>query len=160
MTHEHLDPCQESSQHRTGQANLCRSLSRKTFSFFFFSWNMFFFEQTRLSPPTNDSVQGGAAWRASPHVRQQKKREDAPQWRPSTVKNQVSRAFTTVSPRSEAQVGACPPMLLAEAWKAQPGDSNSGCCACSARTRVRSLEPSRWSHRRSPLHWLVTQRVE
>ena len=96
---------------------------------------------------------------APPDVREQKKERSAPQWRLGRETNQVSGAFTTVSPRSAARARARPPVLQAAAWKARPGTSHSRCTACSAGRRVRPLEPSRWSQQRSTLHRLVTQRA-
>ena len=69
---------------------------------------------------TTEAVQGGAPGehRQTSDSNRKKKERNAPQWRLSGETNQVSRAFTTVSPRSAAQTRARAPVLEAVAWKA------------------------------------------
>ena len=113
-----------------------------------------------VSSPTDDSVQGGAPGelRQTSDSKKKKRERADPQRRLSTETNQVSRAFTAVSPRSAAQACAstravgCGLEGSARRFKLRMLRVFGG-------TRIRPLKPSRWSQRRSTLHWLVSQRT-
>ena len=60
--------------------------------------SLFFSIETKLSPPTSDLVQGSAPGKHC-QTSENKKERSAPQWRLSRETNQVSRTFTTISPR-------------------------------------------------------------
>ena len=107
----------------------------------------FFCERTKLSAPTSGSVFGGAPGEHH-QTSESKKRGTHPS---GATANSLAKERGSSACTSTRAVGC--------GLEGSARDPNSGCCACSAGRRVRPLEPSRWSQRRSTLHRLVTQRA-